>query len=395
MGSIYSLVRSAQNGNDKAKQQLYKDTVNKAYYIAYVLLGDEEAVKKTLSAVYLNMYAEIGDIDKPKQFNVWFSKLLLHEMSRIYRGMNAEAFASTEREEESLKDCPTLRLDTYDETDIAAPEDFYDIKQVKDILSELHGACSNEQLVCGVLYYYMGLSVVDIAEGLGCSVSIVKMKLAHLVEQVQTGILRLQEKEYDTYDMKPMDLYACLLDVSINQVWYISQEMSNNIMTNILTAINRGTEDTTIELKNTDAFPAAQHMQAAPVATEDDQPKTVEIKKKGFFSGIAQGIIAGIVIGIIILVIIIMVLKLRADDGADASDKGSARDTEAVTTEEATDTDADEESDKGIDEQIDDADIDASDDAEEADEPENDKQDDKDEKKENDKTDDGISGGTM
>lgn len=342
MGSIYSLVRSAQNGNDKAKQHLYKDTSNKAYYIAYVLLGDKELVQKALSNVYLTMFTEIGTLDKPNNFDIWFTKLLVRETVRIYRDINPDAFISTESEKASVKDCPTLRLDTYDEKKLHVPEKFYDLEDVKNILTRVNGTCSNEQLICGVLYYFAGLSVVDIAEGLGCTVTIVKMKLAHLVELVSSGIGTMTEEGLDTFGMKLMDFYTCLLYININQVWYISQDVSNNIMSKVLTAINRGTEEKTIEIKYPDVpyeMPDHQSMAEdwmAPDIGNDTSEYSEKTKGKGIFSGVILGIATGIIIGIIILGIIIFALKIKADNKDEGSDKNIRNNTETVTTEEDT-----------------------------------------------------------
>lgn len=151
---IESVIQKAQEGNKEAFTWLIRTCQNSLYRLAKSILANEEDCGDAIQEAIFHAYQNIGKLQKPKFFQTWISRILIHECYQILRQKKKVVTLPVQRERG--------KVDTS-----------YERVEFQEVLKELDE--STRLLIH--LYYYEDLSIRQIAEMLDIPEGTVKSRL--------------------------------------------------------------------------------------------------------------------------------------------------------------------------------------------------------------------------
>lgn len=159
------LIRKAQKGNKKAREELYKNTVDELSYFCSRLYKNKEDADDLLQETYLTAFQKLDQYRTDKNFRGWLHTIALHKYCNQIR---------------SEKQWTEDAADTTEESELYAPENYAERRELQNILMDtIENSLNEPQKATVLLYYYDDMSVPQIAEQMNCPEGTVKTRLYH------------------------------------------------------------------------------------------------------------------------------------------------------------------------------------------------------------------------
>ncbi|MDQ0359832.1 RNA polymerase sigma factor [Breznakia pachnodae] len=202
------VIRKAQQADTEAFSKIYKAYYNKVYFIAYQYYRNEESAKDIVQEVFIRVHNKIDTLKEPKAFASWLSRVTYTTCVNHDRN----------------------KLKTVDLGEKTTVEDFVDNSHVS-ISDELEGKRVNEIIMeslenmstpmksVGLLRYYDGLQIGEIAEILDVPRGTVNSRISRIKVKLKEDLKRngISPKNYSIV-LAPATISLAYQTLSANMV---------------------------------------------------------------------------------------------------------------------------------------------------------------------------------
>lgn len=220
---LTDIIKLAQNGDNKAFEQIYIEYAKSTYFIALKLLQNQENAEEVTQDIFVYVYNKISDLKDPQAFPAWLKKITTSKCIDFLRKnrpltVDIEEIADSEFIEEHD---PKL-----------IPEKSLDNKATAQLIIEIIDNLPIPQKVCVYYYYYEHLSVKEIAVQLEIKETTVKNRLALARDKIRIELEKLEDKEgIKLYSAFPLFLIPLLKSAADNTE--LPQELLSKMLSSI------------------------------------------------------------------------------------------------------------------------------------------------------------------
>ncbi len=158
------IIIKAQNGDEKAFEEIFKLYSQKAFRMVYLSTGSRYSSEDIVQEAFVKCYFELKNLKSPQTFQVWFYKMLFRIM---WRYMNKE---------KKLVPVEKTIIEITDPENDSLFNSFEKEENSKEILKAISKLDYQHKTVL-ILYYYNDMPVKEIAKILGCFEGTVKSRL--------------------------------------------------------------------------------------------------------------------------------------------------------------------------------------------------------------------------
>lgn len=178
---IIGLVTAAQNGDSDALGALLEDCYQELYYFAYTVLKDQETAADVTQDALIQIMQDLPKLHEPKAFLRWAKQITYHTCTKELKkhkpnvSLNDEAYAQI--------------LETAQDNNAAnRPEEVVEQLDTQKIVMSFLDQLSPEQRSAIAMHYFNEMSINEIAEVQGISVSTAKERLANARNSIKTSV---------------------------------------------------------------------------------------------------------------------------------------------------------------------------------------------------------------
>ena len=173
------LIERLKQGERPAFDALVEMYREKAFAIAYNLVGNPEDAKDVLQEAFIKMYLCIKDFRGNARLFTWFYRILVNCSMDFLRKRKSRSkvFSLSIRDEED-KEIEVADART-------EPFGVLGASEMSQHLDECLGGLSEKQRICFILKHENGLSNQEIAQVLHCALSTVKVHLFRAVKALR------------------------------------------------------------------------------------------------------------------------------------------------------------------------------------------------------------------
>ena len=165
---IALLVSRIQNGNERAFDELYRLTKERAYFVAIQFIKNEDDVQDILQESYIKALSKIKELDKPESFQSWLNQIVANKCKDFLKKKKPMLFEAEENEVYEILPDEDLNFQ---------PEDSLDQSELQRTVMEVLDELNEEKRACVLMMYFEELSVSEIAQTLEIPEGTVKTRL--------------------------------------------------------------------------------------------------------------------------------------------------------------------------------------------------------------------------
>ena len=222
-------VRAAQNGDQSAMAALYQYSYRQVYLtIKSMIRSDEDTVMDLLQDAFLKSIDNLHKLGDPSKYNAWIKVIARNTTLDYLKKKKPDLFSSY-----SDEDGTDTFLDPADPDTDHMPDIAMDDQETKRMLQEIMEALPERQKVTVSMYYYLEMSIKDIARTLGIPEATVKTRLHNGRETIKNKILDIEKRDkIRLHGIAPITFFLFLF----HKVDAMAMEPDKNILANILNA---------------------------------------------------------------------------------------------------------------------------------------------------------------
>lgn len=165
---IAELVGMVQSGDNKAFDELYKLTSERAYFVALEFTKNNQDAEDILQESYIKALSKIKELDNPESFSSWLNQIVANKSKDFLKKKKPMLFEAEENE--AFEVLP-------DEDTSFSPEENLDQTELQKTVMEVLDELSEEKRACVLMMYFEEFSVGEIAETLEIPEGTVKTRL--------------------------------------------------------------------------------------------------------------------------------------------------------------------------------------------------------------------------
>ena len=132
--TIEELVILSRSGNNKAKEELVKMTIDDAYVVARSLCHSEADAQDVLQDCYMQAFQKLEMLNNPSSFRSWIKTMVRNrcfDLYKSYRMQNERTFTDYGQEND---EGDIIELDLIDISSTYLPEVQLDMKTTRDFV---------------------------------------------------------------------------------------------------------------------------------------------------------------------------------------------------------------------------------------------------------------------
>ena len=203
--NMVELIAAIRAGDRQAFTTLYELTSQEVYRTARAILRDEEAALDVQQDTYVFAYTHLNQLSDPEKLRPWLRSIAVNRAKSVLRKQSPVLFTELENEEgEGLAEQADLSPE-------ASPELSLERKETAELVNEILAELSDGQRAAVAMYYYEQMTVPEIAEALGVSVSTVKNQLARGKKKIEEAVRALEKKGLRLYGLSPVPFLLALM----------------------------------------------------------------------------------------------------------------------------------------------------------------------------------------
>ena len=184
---IAQLVSKVLEGDEKAFEQLYNITNQKAYFVAKKITKDDEAALDILQDSYIKALEKLSTLSDPESFVSWFNQIVANT-SKNYLCKNKPILFNNEEDESSMTEMQVESDSDY------IPEESLDTDETRKAIMDIIDSLPEDRRLCVLMHYFDDMPVSEIAETLDVSEGTVKSHLYHSRKKIKETIEELRKK---------------------------------------------------------------------------------------------------------------------------------------------------------------------------------------------------------
>ena len=165
-------VTAAQSGDQEAFAELYRYSYRQVYLtIKCMVKSDEDTVMDLLQDTYIKSLENLLNLKDPSKYNAWI-KIIARNVTLDYLKKKKPVLFSADPDEENN---PIEEVESFDKSN--QPEAVIDDAETTRIFKEILDSLPDRQRTTVKMFYYLEMSVKDIARALGIPEATVKTRL--------------------------------------------------------------------------------------------------------------------------------------------------------------------------------------------------------------------------
>jgi len=171
-------------GDEGAFTQVVEEWQTKVYNLAWRFLGNREDAQDVAQETFLAVFRSIKGLRDPRSFSTWLYRITLNQCRAKWR----------QRTPELSLDDPVPGKGGDDQFEPQFADERTDVAaelELKDLVCKALINTSVEHRTAIILKEYIGLSLEEVAEVMGCPLSTAKSRLYHGLRGVQKNLRRL------------------------------------------------------------------------------------------------------------------------------------------------------------------------------------------------------------
>ena len=180
--NIAETVKAAQNGSQKAIEELYHRYISEIKTIAGCYFPNEEDAEDAASEIFLLVIQKIGMIKNPAAFHGWLKKVIEHKCISMLR----KKHDFTMEDEFYIENECNTRTGDFKEF---VPHENLDSIETQKIILHIISELSEKHKSVIMMYYYSDMSVGSIAKALNISEGTVKSRLSCARDKIENKSL--------------------------------------------------------------------------------------------------------------------------------------------------------------------------------------------------------------
>ncbi len=163
-----SLIKSLQQGNSIAFQELYRLYSDQALRTAYLITGNKELSEDVVQEAFIRCYKDLHKLKDPVAFKAWFYRILTHLCLRM---------KPKEKQHVSIDEMRDMGYEIcQNEWELA---DTVEANELQKVVWQAVNQLEPVLKTVIVLYYFNELSIKEIAKMMQCFEGTVKSRLYH------------------------------------------------------------------------------------------------------------------------------------------------------------------------------------------------------------------------
>ncbi len=220
---IRQLVELVRQGNQQAFENLYEATKNSVYFLCISLLKNEEDAKDVMQDTYFTAYSCLNQLNDGGKFLPWINQIAANKCKRVLMQRKPEYREIEEVENECVE-----------ENENFLPEDFaVSSEKRKIVIKIMREALSDVQYETIILYYFVGMSIEEIAQMMECPVGTVKYRLSVARGKIKKGVLVYEQQNNEKLYSLGLPLLTYILYAEAREFFVpnVLPQVINNITT--------------------------------------------------------------------------------------------------------------------------------------------------------------------
>lgn len=185
-----SWVTAAQSGDQDAFAELYRYSYRQVYLtIKCMVKSDEDTVMDLLQDTYIKSLENLLNLKDPSKYNAWI-KIIARNVTLDYLKKKKPVLFSADPDEESN---PIDEVESLDKSN--QPEAVIDDAETTRIFKEILDSLPDRQRTTVTMFYYLEMSVKDIARALGIPEATVKTRLHNGRVSIKNKIIEVERRD--------------------------------------------------------------------------------------------------------------------------------------------------------------------------------------------------------
>lgn len=212
---LAEIVKSAQAGDNKAIEKIFKEFNQKVYYSVLLTVKNEELAKDITQETFIAVIRKIGELEKPEAFPSWLKKVSHSKCSDYYK--KKEVVHETTISSDTEEDFDVFGNVLDDDKDFI-PDQALDRDDLKRIILGILNELPDVQRAAIFMRYYEEMSIKEIAEIQGVSEGTVMSRLNYGRKAIAKAV-EDYEKENDIklHALPFLPFFNWIFDISKNQ----------------------------------------------------------------------------------------------------------------------------------------------------------------------------------
>lgn len=185
-----SWVTAAQSGDQEAFAELYRYSYRQVYLtIKCMVKSDEDTVMDLLQDTYIKSLENLLNLKDPSKYNAWI-KVIARNITLDYLKKKKTVLFSADPDEESD---PIEEVESLDKS--SQPETVIDDAEATRIFKEILDSLPDRQRTTVTMFYYLEMSIKDIARALGIPEATVKTRLHNGRASIKNKIMEVERRD--------------------------------------------------------------------------------------------------------------------------------------------------------------------------------------------------------
>lgn len=188
------LVQKTLKGDNEAFRLIVDRYKNALFNLAYRLTKNRESAEDLAQEAFVRAYEHLERFDQKRSFFTWLyticTNLTINELKKKSHYDNRERNTWEQKGKDKR-----ITSDTWSGREFPEAEQKVDAEEKKDLLNELLGKIPDEYRTAVILRYQEDLSYQEIAEVLGISLSLAKVRVHRGIEKLRTIFQEMENEK--------------------------------------------------------------------------------------------------------------------------------------------------------------------------------------------------------
>lgn len=212
------LVERVIKKEDAAITQIYNMTINKSYYMARLIIKDEDIIQDILQDAYVQAFSKISSLNNLKSIQSWINTIVKNKAIDYLRRNKELTFSDLTTENEDYE------VEIEENNIEFIPEQFVDYTEIKKMMWGIIESLPAEQRICIISYFYEQKSMKEIAVELGCGEETVKSRIRYGKKKIKNEVQALEKKGVKLYSISAIPFIYWMFKEEAKAVRYGSNQ---------------------------------------------------------------------------------------------------------------------------------------------------------------------------
>ena len=208
--TIAQLVQLAQQNDQDAIEELYRQTYNSVYQTVKTMVKDDDTALDIVQDSFVKGFDNLNQLNEPEKFSAWMRQIAANRARDYLKKKRPTLFTEMENEDGEMQEFA-------DDCMEHLPEEVLDRAETARLVKEILDTLPEEQRAVIFMMHYEQMTVKEIAQALDCSENTVKSRLKYGREKIKVKVEDLAKKGTKLYSLAPIPYLLWLLRMAKTQ----------------------------------------------------------------------------------------------------------------------------------------------------------------------------------